>query len=142
MVASCGAAIDERSGGDHVRGKATEINIGPTTYDDSVSSEEGDHTDWKRFAVTSDQKVTLNLYWDNPSIKSVVFIKDQFGGTKFELKHRTGERQDHWPGIKLREGDYYLQIAASRGSSVYTIELLSEGGMPGSPGGGNLDRPE
>ena len=139
---SLGAAKDVKSGGDHVRGRAKEISLGQT-HDDHVSTETGDHTDWKMFSVLEPTRVTIDLYWDNPSIKSKVYIKDQFGGVVFELPHRTGQRKDHWADIKLREGEYYLQVEAKRGNSVYTIEITPEGSFSGRGGSRrSITRPE
>ena len=72
---SLGAAKDVKSGGDHVRGRAKEISLGQT-YDDHVSTETGDHTDWKMFLVLELTRVIIDLYWDNFFIKSKVYIKD------------------------------------------------------------------
>jgi hypothetical protein len=134
--------MDEHSGGDHVRGRASEISLGET-HDDRVSAAEGDHSDWKRFAILQPTQVTINVYWDNPSIRSKVFIKDQFGGVMFALPHDSSNRHDRWPNIRLREGEYYLHVVAQKGTSVYTLEITHEGGLP-SPGssGGSVTRPE
>jgi len=118
--------MDSHSGGDHVRGKAKDITLGGT-WDDHISADSGDQTDWKHVVIPGDMKVTIDAWWDNPSVGATIYIKDQFGGAVFELNHERGQRRDNWRNMKLREGEYYLQVVASRGSSVYTLELTSTG---------------
>lgn len=131
----CGAAMDANSGGDHVRGKAAKIKLNET-HDDSVSTEEGDHTDWKKLALPESCKLSVHAYWDDPSVKSIIHVRDQFGGQIFELKHEVGQAEDHWKDMKMREGEYYFEVVAERGSSVYTLEVTTSdgGGDTGDPG--------
>ncbi len=141
VCAGCTTVMDTKSGGDHVRGKAKEIQFGGT-WDDHVSADEGDHTDWKRFTVQGDSVIRIDCWWDDPSVEAVVKVKDQFGGGVFELEHESGVRRDRWDNMKLREGEYYLEIVAGRGGSVYTLELWREGQTSVRPGSDSLDRPE
>ena len=129
---ACATAMDQNSGGDHVRGKAKALKLNQT-HDDRVSSHDGDHTDWKSLTIETGGRFDLSAYWDNPSIKAVVRVKDQFGGTIFELKHDSGQPVDHWRGIKLRDGEFYLEVVSQRGSSVYTLEMKSVGGGEFAP---------
>lgn len=124
---------DENSGGDHVRGKAVEIKLGET-HDDHVSAPAGDHTDWKKFVLPDATVLTINAYWDDPSVSAVISVRDQFGGQIFRLEHKRGERSNHWPDMKLRDGEFYLEVVATDGASVYTLELLGEGYTGVSPG--------
>jgi len=116
--------MDEHSGGDHVRGKAVEIPLGQT-HDDFLSAEVGDHTDWKSFTLPDPATLTIDAYWDDPSIHATIQVRDQFAGRVFELKHEPGQTKDHWPNMRMREGQYYLEVVATRGSSVYTLEIQS-----------------
>ena len=119
--------LDTNSGGDHVRGKAKPIEIG-STHDDHVSAYGGDHTDWKSFSLPDASLLEVHAYWDDPSIRAVVNVRDQFGGRIFELKHKQGRREDHWTDIRMRDGEFYLEVVAKRGASVYTLELKQRGG--------------
>ena len=124
-----------------MRGKAVEIKLN-TTHDDSISADEGDHTDWKSFALGGTTSLTINAYWDDPSVESIINVRDQFGGRVFELKHSSGERENHWRGIKLREGSYFLEVVASRGSSVYTLEITGKGAVSDVDGSDSIAPPE
>ena len=138
----CGAAMDANSGGDHVRGKSAEIKFGQT-HDDFISADKGDHTDWKKFVLSEPAVVAIHAYWDEPSVQIKVMVRDQFGGQVFSLDHSTGNPADHWTGMKLREGDYYLEVVSGRGSSVYTFELeFEEGGSDGGGSDGDVAPPE
>ena len=137
----CGGKLDEHSGGDHVRGKAVDIPLNDT-HDDHVSADKGDHTDWKHFVLASPSMLTVNAYWDDPSVTAVVNVCDQFGGRIFELKHKSGERENHWKGIKLRDGEYYLEVVASRGTSVYTLEVTQAEREDDVHGDDSIGRPE
>lgn len=134
LTSGCGAfasSLDKNSGGDHVRGKAVSIQISQT-HDDFVSAPDGDHTDWKSFSLPDATLLEVHAYWDNPDIEAVVNVRDQFGGRIFELKHARGQREDHWTDIRMRDGDFYLEIVAKRGASVYTLELKRAGDAPGA----------
>lgn len=141
LLSACGAPADANSGGDNVRGKAVELKIGET-HDDFLSADQGDHTDWKKFVLAEPGVYALHAYWDEPSIDATVSVRDQFGGKVFELNHTRGQAADHWPGMKLREGEFYLELVASRGSSVYTLEITAEGGGDGGGSDGSLAPPE
>lgn len=135
---------DENSGGDHVRGKAVEIKIGET-HDDHVSAPQGDHTDWKKFLLPDPTILTINAWWDDPSVSAIVAVRDQFGGAIFQLHHKPGERSNHWPDMKMRDGEFYLEVVATDGSSVYTLELQAEryeGGSSTVRPGGSVAPPE
>ncbi len=142
FTCGCFGVMDEKSGGDHVRGKAKEVLLN-TTHDDHVSADDGDHTDWKKFNIPAEMKVTLDAYWDDPSVDALIRVKDQFGGAIFELKHERGKMRDNWPNMKMREGEFYLEVVAKRGASVYTLELTT-GASGGTvrPGTDTLAPPE
>lgn len=137
----CAGPMDSASGGDHVRGKAKDITIGGT-FDDHVSADAGDHTDWKHVVIPGDMKLQIDAWWDDPSVDATIYIKDQFGGAVFELAHEGGLRKDSFKGMKLREGEYYLQIVATRGASVYTLELTGQGSATTRPGTNSIAPPE
>ena len=127
--AAFGSNLDNNSGGDHVRGKAKPIELG-RTHDDHISAPDGDHTDWKSFALPDATLIEVHAYWDDPSVDAIVNVRDQFGGRIFELKHVRGQKEDHWTDIRMRDGEFYLEVVAKRGSSVYTLELKASGDTP------------
>ncbi len=131
---ACASTLDKDSGGDHVRGKAVVVKLNET-HDDSISADQGDHTDWKKLTLKATTIIDVNVYWDDPSVRAKVNVKDQFGGQVYELTHEPGERENHWKGMKLREGDTFLEVVAERGASVYTIELTSGDGADDGGGG-------
>lgn len=137
----CGSTMDANSGEDHVRGKAVKIKL-DQTHDDSLSADEGDHTDWKKLVLADSMVISVNAYWDDPSVKSVIHVRDQFGGQVFELKHEIGHAEDHWKDMKMREGEYYLEVVAEKGASVYTLEVTSSAGGDDDSGDPGVGRPE
>lgn len=145
IITGCGAFgtnRDTNSGGDHVRGKAKPLELG-VTHDDHVSASDGDHTDWKSFSLPDPTLLEVHAYWDDPSVDVVVNVRDQFGGRIFELKHKRGQREDHWRDIRMRDGEFYLEVVAKRGASVYTLELKkTEIGFGTPTERGTTDRPE
>lgn len=141
-VAACAVELDRNSGGDHVRGKAAPMTL-DDTFDDHVSPDDGDHTDWKTFEVPGDMKVDFHAWWDDPSIDVTIHVRDQFAGRVYELNHESGKRHDEWPDMALRGGQYYLEVVAKRGSSVYTIEIKPRGGVTSTrPGTDSIAPPE
>jgi hypothetical protein len=140
LCVGCATTMDSNSGGDNVRGKAVEVKVGQT-HDDFISADKGDHTDWKKIVLPEPTVLAIHAYWDDPSVQVKVTVRDQFGGQVFALAHSTGAPADHWTGMKLREGDYFLELVSSRGSSVYTLEAEFEGGGGGG-GDGDVAPPE
>jgi hypothetical protein len=127
FVFGCGAALDAKSGGDHLPGKAKEIYIGKT-HDDRISAPDGDHTDWKTFTLRSNATVVINAYWDNPKVESTVQVKNELRKQLYVRHHTNGQKENHWGRINLKAGEYYLQITANKGASGYTIEITSKVG--------------
>ena len=138
-LGACGASMDEKSGGDELRGSAGEIPVNQPA-DDRVSAEQGDHTDWKAFALEAAATVKLEIWWDNPQVAANVALFDQFGTAQGRLNHRKGQRKDILGPVPLGEGSWFVRVQATEGASVYTVEVTtSDAPRKGSGSGG---RPE
>jgi len=109
------------------------------TVDDKVSAR-WDEVDWKRFTVHSATPASVNVFWDDPTIEARVTLRDMFGGPVAEMDHANAAEKDSMTGISLKEGAYFIEITANRGSSIYTVEVLL--GDPSAGGSYGVPRPE
>jgi len=132
LATACGGA--QRTG-DENRSGAQQLTIGLTS-DDRVSASE-DESDWKRFSVDAPTPAIVAVYWDNPDVKARVALRDMFGSPLAEVQHAAGAPSDRLPEVRLAEGTYFIEIAATQGESVYTLEL----GL-GGPSSAGVPRPE
>lgn len=131
-LAACGGA--QRTG-DENRSGATELTIGLTT-DDKVSKGD-DEVDWKRFHVASPTTGVVTVYWDEPAVGARITLRDMFGAPLAEVRHTLGAPSDVLPEARLGEGTFYVEIVATKGASVYTVELTL-----GGPSSAGVPRPE
>ena len=122
--------------GDESRSAALEILPG-TTVDDKIDKAK-DPVDCKRFTVEDKTPATVNIYFDNPSVGAEVTLRDMFGGAVGMVKHQAAADKDSIANVILKDGTYFLEIAATKGASVYTIEVML-GNDSGSLG---IPRPE
>ncbi|NOZ02344.1 MAG: hypothetical protein GXP54_10705 [Deltaproteobacteria bacterium] len=137
IVMSCKPKIPPATG-DETRSAAVEMVPGITT-DDKVSAK-WDAVDWKRFNVDSPTPATVNVYWDDSSVGAKITLRDMFGGAVAEVDHAEGAKKDSLSGISLKQGTYFLEIEATSGASVYTVELFL--GDPNAGGSYGVPRPE
>lgn len=138
-LGACGPGMDEKSGGDESRGAAKEVKL-DEPFDDRVSAEEGDHTDWKTFNLEGQTSVFFQIWWDNKNVDAAVSVRDQFGAVQGQLTHRKGQRKDILGPIVLGEGAWFIEIKAKEGSSVYTMELRTKAAQKTKSGGD--DKPD
>jgi len=129
---ACGPGFDENTGGDGSRGEAREVAT-DRAIDDRVSTDQGDNTDWKKFSLDSDSKVTVRFWWDEPAVKVNVTLRDELGVKLVSLNHARGQREEILGPVKLKEGAYFLEVATSDGESVYTFEIQTGGGGVPTP---------
>lgn len=129
---ACGGA--ERTG-DETRSGAQEIPLG-WTVDDKVSSKD-DPVDNKRFSIPQAVPVVISIHWDDPSIRARWRLRDRFGAVVGEVSHTPGSPVDTLPETRLQPGDWFVEVEALKGSSVYTLEV-----RPGGPSGFGVPRPE
>lgn len=127
----CGATLNSASGEDAKRSGASEIPVGQP-HDDRVSADEGDHSDWKTFFIEAEAQVTIQVHWDDPDVEARVVLRNPFGTVLFAGSQDGGDRVLSLGPIDLARGEYFLQIEAEDGSSVYTVEV--DGGGPAASG--------
>lgn len=132
LALACGGA--QRSG-DEARSGAQELIIG-VTADDKVSAKQ-DPVDWKRFSIEGATSAILTLHWDNPAVGARVSLRDMFGAPLAEAKHVASAPSDSLPEVRLGEGTYYVEVTATSGESVYTLDL-----QLGGPSSAGVPRPE
>ncbi len=121
FAAACRPPEGETTG-DEARSGAVEIRPG-VLHDDKVAAR-GDPVDFKRFQVGQVTPCTINVYWDNPAIAAHLVLRDMFGGTVAEVTHAKGVGKDTLGPVSLKDGTFFLEIAAKSGASVYTVELF------------------
>ena len=131
-LVACGGA--QRTG-DETRSGAQELVLG-ITADEKVSSSD-DESDWKRFRVDSQTTAIITIYWDNPAVGARMTLRDQFGAPLGEAKHVADASSDSIPEVRLGEGSYYVEVVATKGASVYTLDV-----QLGGPSSAGVPRPE
>jgi len=131
LVACGGVGFDENTGGDGTRGGAVDVQVN-VTYHDRLSPVQGDHTDWKKFALEHDAQVSVHIWWDEPAIRATVALRDELGQPIQSLTHQPGQRAEILGPRKLTAGTYYLEFQATTLASVYTFEIRTAdpGGVP------------
>ncbi len=121
LPAGCRVPEGEATG-DEARSGAVEIRSG-VLQDDKVAAR-GDPVDFKRFQVGQVTPCTINIYWDNPALAARLVLRDMFGGTVAEVAHVKGSAKDTVGPVTLKDGTFFLEIAAKSGASVYTVEMF------------------
>lgn len=131
LVAACGVGFDEHTGGDGTRGEAQTVPV-DQAVDDRVSADEGDHTDWKKFVLDAEAKITVKLWWDDARASANVTVRDELGQRVESVAVASGTREASLGPVLLKAGTYYLEIEGKSGSSVYTFEIQtgSTGAVP------------
>ena len=133
-LVGCGPGFNAASGEDAKRGGA--IAISPnTTIDDQVSTGLGDHTDWKSFELYGDSNVRIRIWWDDQDVDATVTLYDQRAKMLTELEHDDDKRFDETAPVGLTAGRYFVRIESRGGTSVYTMEVLSDDQSGGGSGG-------
>ena len=130
-LVGCGAAFNSQSGDDAKRAGAVEVTVGEP-HDDRVSADEGDHSDWKSFFLEAEGRVTVRLHWDEDDVEARVVLRNPFGTVLFAASQDGGPRVLELGPLDLARGEYFVQIEAEDGASVYTIEV--DGGGPAASG--------
>ncbi len=118
----CKFVGDKHSGEDASRGGAVPVELG-VPVDDRLSQKQGDNTDWKSFALDTHAEITLRIWWDDPSVKGSVTLRDQFGAKLASLSHKAGTRSESIGPIVVPAGQTFIEIFVSRGSTVYTLQV-------------------
>jgi hypothetical protein len=118
----CKFVGDKNSGEDASRGGAVPLELG-VAADDRLSLKQGDNTDWKSFALDADSEVTVQIWWDDPTIKGSVTLRDQFGAKLASVSHEAGKRQETLGPLTAPAGQNFIEVFVSRGATVYTIQV-------------------
>lgn len=126
-LTACGAAMNSSSGDDQARSGAVGIEVG-VPVDDRVSADEGDHTDWKSFRIESESPVTIRFWWDDEDLEARVTVRNAFGTVVYAQSREGDARKMDVGPVDLPAGQYFLQVQAEGGSSVYTMLVEVAGG--------------
>lgn len=121
LVSACGPGADERSGGDHERSSAVDVPFGEVIAD-RVSEDDGDATDWKRFALDRPAQVNVALHWDDKDVEARIELRDRYGKVVAKKGHQEGKSSEVL-SAQLEAGEYFLSIRAEGAGSVYALEL-------------------
>jgi hypothetical protein len=138
ISSGCGVGFNENTGGDGGRGDARPVMANVLGYD-RVSAEDGDHTDWKSVKLEDAGAVKVTIWWDDPSaVAATLEVRDQLGNAipGALLKHNPSSRKEVLGPIKLAKGTSFIRVEASKGASVYSLEVQLE---EDSPSGGGPD---
>ena len=142
VFVACVTSPDSNSGNDYTKSMAKPIDIG-ATVDDKVDARKGDNTDWKRFNIEDPGPLKINIYWDNPGkIDATMELYTNIGVKVDTVKHKAADKnpKDTLFIKSIGPGAYFLRIYASKGASVYTVEVLAGDMINGSTYG--VPRPE
>ena len=134
LGSACGVAFDEMSGEDAKRGGATQIALN-APIDDRVDAATGDNTDWKAFVLDEAAEATLRVWWDSPGLEATVVVRNPEARSEIAETHRPGSRRDVIGPVQLPAGTYFVQVQATEGASVYTLEVLASDAGAGGSGG-------
>ncbi|MDP6946686.1 MAG: hypothetical protein QF464_21230, partial [Myxococcota bacterium] len=118
LLVGCGPGFNEMSGDDVKRRGALPI-MPDVPGDDRVSSEQGDHTDWKTFELGAEDNVRIRLWWDDPEVEAQLSLYSGRGRGLGDVTHEPGARYDELGPIGLGAGQYFLKIETTDGVSVY-----------------------
>lgn len=130
-LTGCAAALNSQGGEDAKRAGAVEVKVGQP-HDDRVSADQGDHSDWKSFFLEAESQVTVRVHWDDEDVEARVVLRNPFGTVLFAASQDGGPRVLELGPVDLARGEYFVQIEAEDGASVYTLEV--DGGGPAASG--------
>ncbi|MCB9728370.1 MAG: hypothetical protein H6744_04435 [Deltaproteobacteria bacterium] len=133
-ASGCKYVGDKHSGDDATRGGATPVEL-DVAVDDRLSQKQGDNTDWKTFSLDAPAEVTVDIWWDDPSIKGSVTLRDQFGARLSGVSHAQGTRHEVIGPLLVPAGQSFVEVFLSRGASVYTLEVRAKASasVPSAP---------
>lgn len=123
LSAGCIKGLDWKSGGDHVREKAKKLKLDDPVCD-SLSTYEGDHNDWYMFSLKKKGAVTIVVAFDNwKNIQAKIYLRNAFGGVLHKHTWDDKEQLREIGPFLLAKGEYFVQMSASWGASVYTLHV-------------------
>lgn len=112
--------------GDDRRGKAQPFSIGQVVTDKLIAPL--DVVDWKIVEIPGPGILTVNVFWDQNDIDSVVALTDKFGQILQERPRDPRAPQDQII-IQAREpGFYFVKITTEKGESVYSVQSSFQAG--------------
>ena len=118
--------IDDNSGADYSRVGARKIFPGQRITD-NINASVGDNTDWKEIPIREGGTMAVTVAIDNVSgMRGHVALKDTFG---LELDRKSisdNNGQYTFDRVPVYPGNYFIQVFAERGKSVYTAGVSFE----------------
>ncbi len=92
---------------------------------DSLDVPKGDRVDWKYVDVAKPGEIRVAVAFDNPErVGGEVVLRDTFG-TVVERQRVSAARGLYaFSPVNAVRGRYYIEIAADKGASVYTVGVL------------------
>jgi hypothetical protein len=125
LLSSCGGDQGDPDGDDR-RGKAQPISIGQVVTDKVTAPL--DVVDWKLIEVPGRGILTVNVFWDQNNVDSVVALADKFGQILQERPRDSRAPQDQII-IQAREaGFFFIKVTVGRGESVYSVQSSFQAG--------------
>ena len=118
--------IDGNSGADMERIGARKVFPGQKVTD-IVNSSVGDNTDWKEIPIQERGTMAVTVALDSTrGMKGFVAVKDTFGIELGRQPISTRNTKYTFDRIPVYPGNYFVQIFADRGKSVYTTGVNFE----------------
>lgn len=115
--------------GDNRRGSAKRVAVGQVVTD-SIKAPV-DEVDWKLIEIPGPGFLTVNVFWDDATVKSVVTLVDKYG-VALQEEIRDSRSDNDQIIIQSNEATFYfVRITASKGESVYSMQssfVAGEGG--------------
>jgi hypothetical protein len=123
LLLSCASTFDTVSGGDDQLMGARDLVLDvPST--DRVSNRTHDNTDWKTFEYLGYRgRVVLDVYWDNPSVRANLSLRNQFNQELLSVKHKKKVQHERHGPINVAAGKYYVRVQCNEGESTYTLQI-------------------
>ncbi len=125
--------LDERSGPDKDRVTAPRVKL-ELVYNDSVSGDKRDRTDWKYVMLTRPGKLTVALHWDNGKARLELDVFDVMG-IKIQEGRVWGTGGLRAVVVAEEPGPYYIRVrsAGAGDESQYAVRISFQpdaGGVP------------
>ncbi len=126
LAFGCGGTTPEgQSGGDAERHQAKPMALGKAEGD-SVSTPDGDRTDWKILEMQDAGALKVEVILDNPDAAIVMGLFDRYGKTVTRVTHRKGDGPLITMAADVGLSRYFLMIQAEghKDKTGYTIKAV------------------
>ncbi len=129
LLGACGVGVQDQDA--DRQGAAPIRTCGVVT--DKVDVEAADPLDYKLLQVPETGTLKVRVHWDNPKLDGQISLQDKFG-VILERKERNSGTNNDTISQTVDPGVYFVQVLASEGASVYSVETSFSGAGGGGCG--------